>query len=73
MQVFHYGSSIVDEKSANDIDLIVVTDKPVDLCIYTPEQWAEFKATGHSTEGHRTVIHPAKSKSWQKERIKELR
>ena len=72
MQVFHYGSSIVDEDSANDIDLIVVTDKPVDLCLYTPEQWAEFEVEGYSTEGHRVVIHPAKNKTWQKEGIKKL-
>ena len=73
MQVFHYGSSVTEEKSANDIDLIVVADKPVDLCIYTPEQWERCRSNGHSSEGHRTVIYPAKDKPWQKERIKELK
>ena len=58
MRVFLYGSAMADEQAANDIDLMVVSDKPVDLCVYSEAEWEAFKESGVSTAGKRVVLHP---------------
>ncbi len=62
MEVYQIGSSIDNPETANDLDLIVVSDKPVDICLYTESQWIDFQAKGQSNVGHRVVIHPPKDK-----------
>ncbi len=57
-KVFLIGSSIKNPETANGLDLIVVSDKPIDLCIYTPEQWDEFKRDSQSDKGQRIIIYP---------------
>ena len=61
IKVYQYGSSL-DSEHPNDIDLFVITDKPVDLCIYTPDEWEKFRRTGKSTKGRRIVIYPCRHK-----------
>ncbi|KKK50429.1 hypothetical protein LCGC14_3125130, partial [marine sediment metagenome] len=39
-KVYQIGSSLKDPKNAKDLDLLVISDKPVDICIYTPEEWS---------------------------------
>ena len=72
MKVFQIGSSIDTPEIANDLDLIVVSDKPLDVCLYTESQWKNFQTNGHSSEGHRTVIHPPKDKSRKLLKLKQL-
>ncbi len=72
MKVFQIGSSLIDEESASDFDLLIVCDKPVDLCFYTTEQWEEFKEQGHSEHGQRIVVYPRKRKGDKVGNIKEL-
>ena len=62
MMVFQIGSSIEDPDNANDLDLIVVCDKPVDICVYTESQWKDFMLNGGSDKGHRVVLYPSKMK-----------
>ncbi len=69
IEIHQIGSSLEND-SPNDYDFLIVTDKPVDICIYTPEQWILFKKHGWSTEGCRTVIHPPKRKG---DRITNIR
>ncbi len=69
MEVFLYGSALENEQTANDIDLIVVTDKPVDLCVYSEAEWEAFKISGVSKVGKRVVLHPNQGvKVWPKKR-----
>jgi len=62
MKVFQIGSSICNPDTANDLDLIVVSDKPVDICLYTTADWEMFLANGGSSRGQRVVLHPRKHK-----------
>jgi len=64
MRVIQIGSSLKSD-TPNDFDLLVVSDIPVDICLYTTEQWEIFKQQGQSSEGRRVVIHPPKPKSFQ--------
>jgi hypothetical protein len=64
MRIIRIGSSIDNPGSCNDIDLLLITNKPVDICVYTPEDWEDFKRTGISSKGHRVVIHPRKIKTF---------
>lgn len=57
-KVFQIGSSIDSPETANDLDLIIVSDKPVDICVYTEVQWRGFVQHGGSAEGQRVVIYP---------------
>jgi hypothetical protein len=72
MKIFQIGSSIDTPEISNDLDLIIVSDIPVDMCLYTEEQWEDFKTNGHSSKGHRTVIHPPKDKGKKLLKIKQL-
>ena len=63
MKVFQIGSSLTKD-NPNDFDLLVVSDIPVDICVYTEEQWMRFNDNGGSDEGHRIVVHPPKRKSY---------
>jgi len=62
MRVFQIGSSIENPDTANDLDLIVVSDKPVDVCLYTTADWEEFVKNGGSCHGQRVVMYPRKHK-----------
>ena len=62
MEIYLIGSSIKSPDTANDLDLIVVSDKPVDICLYTSQQWQDFQDNDQSCEGRRVVIHPPKIK-----------
>ncbi len=62
MKIFQIGSSIDNEDTANDIDLLIISDKPIDICLYTPEEWDEFIKKGGSSEGQRVVLYPKKHK-----------
>ncbi len=69
MEVFLYGSILENEQTANDVDLIVVSDKPVDICVYSKVEWKAFKVSGVSKAGKRVVLHPNQAiKSWPKKR-----
>ncbi len=58
MRVFQFGSSLQNEEEANDIDIIIVSDKPIDICLYSEKEWEEFEKEGTSTSGKRVVLHP---------------
>jgi len=62
MKVFQIGSTITDKQTPNDLDIVVVSNIPVDICLYTTEQWQQFKNTGTSISGHRVVLYPPKAK-----------
>ena len=62
MKVFHIGSSIENPDEANDLDLLIVCDKPVDICLYTTADWKKFIEDGGSCHGQRIVMHPRKHK-----------
>lgn len=62
MKVFQIGSSIENPDTANDLDLIIVSDKPVDICLYTTADWEKFIRNGGSWVGQRVVMHPRKHK-----------
>ncbi len=62
MKVFQIGSSIENPDKANDLDLIIVSDKPVDICLYTTADWKKFIEDGGSCHGQRIVMHPRKHK-----------
>ncbi len=62
MEVYQIGSSIDNPAEANDLDLLIVSDKPIDICLYTPAQWSDFIKNKGSAEGRRIVIHPLKHK-----------
>ena len=60
MKVYQFGSSVDagGEEKANDIDLIIVSDKPVDICLYSEREWELFGSGGVSDRGKRVVLHP---------------
>lgn len=60
--VFLYGSSLRDFQNASDLDLIIVTGKPVDICVYTPEEWGELSTNGEILCRGRTVLYPSSYK-----------
>ena len=60
MKVFQIGSSIENPDKANDLDLIIVSDKPVDICLYTTADWKAFVRNSGSCHGQRIVMHPRK-------------
>lgn len=62
MEVYQIGSSINNTKNAKDLDLIIVCDKPVDICVYTDKQWLEFNKNGGSDKGRRIVMFPRSHK-----------
>ncbi len=62
MKIFQIGSSIENPDTANDLDLIIVSDKPVDICLYTIADWKKFTENGGSCHGQRIVMHPRKHK-----------
>lgn len=62
MKVFQIGSSIDSPETANDLDLIIVCDKPVDIAMYTVDDWNMFVHNGGSSRGQRVVLHPRKHK-----------
>ena len=66
MKVFQIGSSIDNPEEASDLDLIIVSDKPVDICVYTEQQWLQFEENGGSSDGRRIVIHP---QSWKGDKL----
>ncbi len=69
IRVFLYGSSLDNEQTANDVDLIVVSNKPIDICVYSETEWNEFEKSGISTAGKRVVLHPNQGiKSWPSKR-----
>ncbi len=59
-EIFLYGSSLDGE--GNDIDIIIVSDKPVDVCIYTPREWKSLNDKGRIMCRGRTVLHPTMCK-----------
>lgn len=61
-QIFLYGSVLQGDEDANDIDLIVVTNNPVDVCVYTPEEWVELNSKGGILCRGRTVLYPSSYK-----------
>lgn len=61
-KVYQIGSSLKDPKNAKDLDLLVISDKPVDICFYTEKQWKDFEAKGQSDLGQRIVVYPRKMK-----------
>ena len=72
MNVFQIGSSLENEKTANDLDLLIVSDKPVDICLYTSEQWQEFIKIGSSDTGRRIVMHPLETKGSKSLKMRQL-
>jgi len=62
IKIIQIGSSLENEKQANDIDLLIIADKPVDIGIYTPDEWEKFKHTGINKLGRRIVIWPLEEK-----------
>lgn len=62
MRVFQIGSSLVS-KTPNDFDLLIVSDIPVDICLYSEAEWEKFIKNKGSNQGHRIVIYPKKQKS----------
>jgi hypothetical protein len=64
MKIIRIGSSIDNPDTCNDVDLLLITNKPVDVCVYTTKEWENFKHTGTSSNGHRVVIHPGKIKTF---------
>jgi hypothetical protein len=72
MRIFQIGSSLKNESTANDIDLIIVSDKPVDICLYSKKAWAEFQLNGFSETGKRVVLHPNQGRKLFPENRKEL-
>ena len=62
MKIFQIGSSIENPDTANDLDLTIVSDKPVDICLYTTADWKEFVRNSGSCHGQRIVMHPRKHK-----------
>jgi len=58
MKIFQIGSSLDDEDKSNDIDLLIVSNKAVDICLYTEEEWKQFEQTKVTPHGHRVVICP---------------
>ena len=62
MKVYQIGSSIDNPETANDLDLIIVCDKPVDIAMYTTDDWETFVHNGGSNKGQRVVLHPRKFK-----------
>ncbi len=61
IKMFRIGSSLNSE-NPNDYDFLVIADKPVDICLYTPEDWEDFMKTGLSDKGQRIVLYPRKEK-----------
>lgn len=73
MKVFQIGSSIENPDTANDLDLIIVSDKPVDICLYTTADWKAFIKNGGNCHGQRIVMFPRKHKgSKLNEKIKQI-
>lgn len=71
MKIYQFGSSLINEEKANDYDLIIVSDKPVDICLYSEEEWEQFKKVGFSISGHRIVAYPNQGvKTFPKDRKK---
>ncbi len=62
MRIYQIGSSIEDPATANDLDLLIVSDKPVDICLYTLDDWEEFLSNESSCHGQRVVLYPRKNK-----------
>ncbi len=63
MIIYQIGSSLTDVKTAKDFDLLIIVDKPVDICLYTTKQWQDFNSKGFSDVGQRVVLYPAKRKN----------
>jgi len=60
--VFLYGSSLKNLQNVADLDLIIVTEKPVDVCVYTPEEWKELNSNREILCRGRTVLYPSSHK-----------
>ncbi len=60
--IFLYGSSLGNLQDAADLDLIIVSEKPVDVCVYTPEEWEELNSKGEILCRGRTVLYPSSYK-----------
>ena len=81
IEVYQVGSSLTKEDS-NDIDIILVSDLPIDICVYSKADWEIFKELGVSSHGKRLKIYPnkmkhlfekIKNKEYGKDIIKRLR
>ena len=61
IEVYQFGSSLTEE-NPNDVDIILVSDLPIDLCVYSKAEWANFKKVGISSKGKRIKFYPNKMK-----------
>lgn len=61
-KIYQIGSTLSTKKEPNDLDLLIVSDIPVDICLYSTKQWDKFLKEGKSSEGSRIVIYPPKEK-----------